>query len=53
MPGDTIILHMCTNNYDQMIYGSRDIVRNRWTDRQIEKVIYRFDKSDFIGGCPT
>ena len=21
-PGDIIILHMCTKNYDQMIYGS-------------------------------
>ena len=22
MPGDTIILHMCTKNYDQMIHSS-------------------------------
>ena len=22
MPGDIIILHMCTKNYDQMMYGS-------------------------------
>ena len=21
-PGDTIILHMCTTNYDKMMYGS-------------------------------
>ena len=28
-PGDIIILHMCTKNYDQMMYSSRDIVRER------------------------
>ena len=22
MPGDIIILHVCTTNYDQMMYGS-------------------------------
>ena len=22
VPGDIIILHMCTKNYDQMMYGS-------------------------------
>ena len=27
--GDIIILHMCTKNYDQMIYGSWDMVRDR------------------------
>ena len=27
--GDIIILHMCTKNYDQMIYASWDIVRDR------------------------
>ena len=32
-PGDIIILHMCTKNYDQMIYGSWDIVWDRRTDR--------------------
>ena len=26
-PGDIIILHMCTKNYDQMMYGSWDVVR--------------------------
>ena len=35
-PGDIIILHMCTKNYDQMKYGSWDMVRDgqmgRWTD---------------------
>ena len=28
-PGDIIILHMCTKNYDQMIYGSWEILRDR------------------------
>ena len=29
-PGDIIILHTCTKNYDQMMYGSQDMVRDRW-----------------------
>ena len=29
MPGDIIILHMCTKNYDQMINGSWDMVCDR------------------------
>ena len=32
-PGNIIILHMCTKNNDQMMYGSWDMVHNRWTDR--------------------
>ena len=29
LPGDIIsFLHMCTKNYDQMMYGSRDMVRD-------------------------
>ena len=28
-PGDIIILHMCTKNYDQMMYGSWDMVHDR------------------------
>ena len=28
-PGDIIILHMCTKNYDQMMYGSWDMVCDR------------------------
>ena len=35
MPGDIIILHMCTNNYDSMMYDSRDMVRER-QDKQTE-----------------
>ena len=37
---------MCTKNYDQMMYGSWDMVRDRRTDGQMEKVTDR-------GGCPT
>ena len=33
-PGDIIISHICTKNYDQMMYVSRDIVRNRQTDKR-------------------
>ena len=49
-PEDIIILHLCTKNYDHMMYGSWDMVQNGLTDRrknrQREKVTYR-------GGCPT
>ena len=41
-----IILHMCTKNYDHMMHGFWDMVRDRWLDRQTEKVTY-------TGGCPT
>ena len=41
-PGDIIILHMCTKNYDYMMYGSWDMVRDRWTDWQTEKVTQRW-----------
>ena len=27
-PGNIIILHMCTKKYDQMMYGSWDMVRD-------------------------
>ena len=29
IPGNIIILHMCTTNYDEMMYGSWDMVRDR------------------------
>ena len=49
-PGDIIIWQMCTKNRDHMVYGSWDMVCDRWTDgqmhRQMEKVTYR-------DGCPT
>ena len=44
--GDIIILHMCTKYYDQMMYGSLDMVRNGWMDGQTKKVTYG-------SGCPT
>ena len=44
--GDIIILHMCTKNCDQMIYSSWDMVHDRRTNEQTEKVTYR-------GGYPT
>ena len=28
-PGDIIILRVCTKNYDQMMYGSKDMVHDR------------------------
>ena len=37
MPGDIIILHMCTKNLDHMIYGSWDMVRNGQMDGQTKK----------------
>ena len=41
-----IILDKCTTNYDQIMYGLRDMVRDGPTDRWMEKVKYR-------GGCRT
>ena len=32
---------MCTKNYDQTMYGSQDMVHNRQTDAQTEKVTFR------------
>ena len=31
-PGDITILHTCTKNYDQMMYGSLDVLRNGQMD---------------------
>ena len=45
-PGDIITLHMCTKNYEHMVFGSWDIVCDRWTDQRMEKVTYG-------GWCPT
>ena len=35
-PGDIIIFHMCTKNYDKMMYGSSDMVRDGQTDGRTE-----------------
>ena len=42
LPGDIIILHMCTKNYDPIMYDSWDMMR----DGRTEKITYR-------GGCPA
>ena len=34
IPEDMIILHMCAKNYDQMMYGSWDMLHDRRTDKQ-------------------
>ena len=36
-PGDIIILHMCTKNYNDVIYCSPDMVRDRRIDRQKDR----------------
>ena len=38
IPGDIIILHMCTKNYDHMMYGSWDMMCNRPRDRLTDKL---------------
>ena len=38
IPGDIIILHMCTKNYDHMMYGSWDMMCDRWRDRLTDKL---------------
>ena len=40
--GDTIILHICTKNYDQMMYGSWDMVCDRWMNGRTESDIERW-----------
>ena len=30
-------IYMCTKNYDQMMYGSWDMVRDRWMDRWTDR----------------
>ena len=40
IPGDIILLHMCTTNYDHMMCSSWDMVHDGWTERQ-KKVTYR------------
>ena len=43
-PGDIIILHMCTKNYDQMMYNSLDVVRDGRTDGQTDgRMVIRMD----------
>ena len=51
-PGDIIILHTCTKNYDRMMYGSWDMVHNRRTDRQTERWTDRWKKWHIEVGVP-
>ena len=37
MPGDIIILHVCTKNYDHMMYESWDKVHEEWMDWQTDE----------------
>ena len=39
--GDIIILHMFTKNYDQIMYGSWDMVHDSWTDGWTDRLTYR------------
>ena len=36
MSGDIIILHKCIKNYDQMMYGSWEMVRDRRMDGRMD-----------------
>ena len=40
-PGDIIILHTYTKNYDQMMHSSWDVVHAQWTDRQMHRRTHR------------
>ena len=37
MPENIIIFHMRTKNYDQLMYGSWDMVHDRRTNRQMDR----------------
>ena len=37
IPGDIIISHMCTKNYNPMMFGSWDMVCDRWMDRGTDR----------------
>ena len=51
-PKDIIILHTCTKNYDQMMYSSWDMVRNKWTDRRMDGWTDRWKKWHIEVGVP-
>ena len=53
IPRDIIILHMCTKNYDQMMYGSWDMVHDRGTDGLTDRRMEGWKKWHIRGGCPT
>ena len=44
MSGDIIMLHMCTKNYDHIMYGSWDMVLDERTDkRMVARIDRRMD----------
>ena len=43
IPGDIIILHMCTKDNDHMIYSSSNIVCNRLTDQDVFQKFWEDD----------
>ena len=52
IPGDIIILHSCTKNYDQMMYGSWDTLCDRRTERWMDERTDRWmEKVTNRGGC--
>ena len=44
MPGDIIILHVCTKTYDQMMYSSGDTVRDGETDGRMNRTEEQTDR---------
>ena len=44
MPGDIIILHVCTKTYDQMMYSSGDTVRDGQTDGRMNRIEEQTDR---------
>ena len=51
-PPGVIIWHTCTKNYNQMMYGSWNMVRNRRTDRQTDRWTDRQKKWHVEVGAP-
>ena len=51
-PGDIIILHMCTKNYDHMMQGSWDKVHEGRSDRQTDERTDRRKKWHIEVGAP-
>ena len=57
-PENIIIFHICSKNYDQMMYSSWDMVHDRWTDRWMDKWTDRrmdewMEKVTYRGGWHT
>ena len=50
-PGDITILHTCTKNYDQMMYGSLDVLRNGQMDgkNDIQRWVLHLKRTKFVG----